>query len=343
MTDSPVHNEPRASAPVTSSADRRSAMLWVFANLSHYHREHEKYYGESPLQDAAALLRTSRTLKALAEHWAAATPSSGVVPNPFAGASDLNDERAIETSGVLFMESGEVPSEIPRVSRGLETAAADAEATGSWLSNAMEAAWSAAERLLDFPELADLLAERHSIITHDWQSASMLLLVSHQLRRANAVLSRVDFTAAGLRVDLAAERHAVGLLFAAAELITRSAAGRLASEFVMVPTTFRAATWRLGDRPDTAVATWRIGADDVDVEVHVGPDGRLLDVLLQRWSNAEGEPFGYHPSGVTVEAERTFAGVTVPSTVRAGWWWGTDRQDEGEFFRARVTNATFHP
>ncbi len=125
--------------------------------------------------------------------------------------------------------------------------------------------------------------------------------------------------------------------------ITRSAAGRLASEFVMVPTTFRAATWRLGDRPDTAVATWRIGAEQVDVEVHVGPDGQLLDVLLQRWSNADGEPFGYHPFGVTVEAERTFAGITVPSTVLAGWWWGTDRQDEGEFFRARFTNATFHP
>lgn len=125
--------------------------------------------------------------------------------------------------------------------------------------------------------------------------------------------------------------------------LTRSAAGRLASEFVMVPSTFRAATWRPGDRPDTAVATWRIGAEQVDVEVHVGPDGQLLDVLLQRWSNPDGASFGYHPFGVTVEAERTFAGITVPSIVRAGWWWGTDRQDEGEFFRARITDATFHP
>ncbi|MEO8750098.1 MAG: DUF6544 family protein, partial [Allobranchiibius sp.] len=125
--------------------------------------------------------------------------------------------------------------------------------------------------------------------------------------------------------------------------ITRSAAGRLASEFVMVPTTFQAATWRLGDRPDTAVATWQIGAEQVDVEVHIGPHGQLLDVLLQRWSNPGGEPFGYHRFGVTVEAERTFAGLTIASSVRAGWWWGTDRQDEGEFFRARITDASFHP
>lgn len=124
--------------------------------------------------------------------------------------------------------------------------------------------------------------------------------------------------------------------------ITRSAAGRLASEFVMVPTTFRAATWQMGERPDTALVTWRIGVEQVDVEVHVGPDGQLLDVLLQRWSNPNGGSFGYHPFGVTVEAERTFDGITVPSTVRAGWWWGTDRQDEGEFFRARITDATFH-
>jgi hypothetical protein len=123
--------------------------------------------------------------------------------------------------------------------------------------------------------------------------------------------------------------------------ITRSAAGRLASEFVLLPTAFRQATWRPGTRPDTAVATWRIGAEEVDVELHVGADGRLLDVLLQRWSNAGDAPFGYQPFGVTVEAERTFGGITIPSTVRAGWWWGTDRQDEGEFFRARITDVTF--
>jgi hypothetical protein len=33
--------------------------------------------------------------------------------------------------------------------------------------------------------------------------------------------------------------------------------------------------------------------------------------------------------------------VTVPSALRAGWWWGTDRQDAGEFFRAEITDAAF--
>jgi hypothetical protein len=26
---------------------------------------------------------------------------------------------------------------------------------------------------------------------------------------------------------------------------------------------------------------------------------------------------------------------------RAGWWWGTERQHEGEFFRAEITGAVF--
>ena len=86
----------------------------------------------------------------------------------------------------------------------------------------MEASWAVAEGLLEFPELADLLAERHRIIAHDWQNATMILLVSRQLRRANAILARVDFTAAGLRSDLADGRHAVGWVFSAAELIDQA-------------------------------------------------------------------------------------------------------------------------
>lgn len=121
--------------------------------------------------------------------------------------------------------------------------------------------------------------------------------------------------------------------------VTRSAAGRLASEIALLPTAFRAAAWRAGDTPDTAVATWQVGPETIDVALHVGPDGRLLDVLVQRWSDAGGA-FGTVPFGVTCEQERTFDGVTVPSVVRAGWWWGTPRAAEGEFFRAEVTGAT---
>jgi len=123
--------------------------------------------------------------------------------------------------------------------------------------------------------------------------------------------------------------------------VTRSAAGRLAGEMALVPTTFPAATWTPGSDDDRVVVTWRIGEEDESAELHVDSDGALLGVLMQRWGNPNGAPFGRYPFGVAIEAEQTFAGVTIGSALRAGWWWGTERQPEGEFFRAEITEATF--
>lgn len=199
------------------------AMLAVFENLSRFHREHEKYHSEAALHDAADLQRTARTLKALAERWSAPPAAAARIPSPFAGAADLNDDRAIESGGVLFMESGQTPAEIERIKRELETRAAEAESTGTWLAGAMEAGWGIAEGLIAFPQLADLLGERHSIITNDWQNASMLLLISRQLRRARLILEHLDLTVAGLRKDIAHERRAAAYLFSCAELIDQAA------------------------------------------------------------------------------------------------------------------------
>ena len=124
--------------------------------------------------------------------------------------------------------------------------------------------------------------------------------------------------------------------------VTRSAAGRLAGEATCwLPTAFGAASWSAGADPDVAVATWRIGDEDETVQIRVGRDGQLLEVTLQRWGNPDRCPFARYPFGVAVDDERAFGGVSIPSVIRAGWWWGTDRQDAGEFFRAEITNALF--
>jgi hypothetical protein len=123
--------------------------------------------------------------------------------------------------------------------------------------------------------------------------------------------------------------------------VTRSAAGRLVGETALVPTAFRAATWTPGSGADRVVVTWRIDEQDESAELHIGPDGRLSGVLMQRWGNPDGAPFGRYPFGVAIEAEQSFSGVTIGSVLRAGWWWGADRQPEGEFFRAEITGATF--
>jgi hypothetical protein len=124
--------------------------------------------------------------------------------------------------------------------------------------------------------------------------------------------------------------------------VTRSAAGRLAAESTaLVPTGFRHACWTPGSDDSTAVAVWHIGGDRQAVELHVRPDGGLAGLLMQRWGNPDGQPFGRYPFGVTVEAEQRFHGICIPAVFRAGWWWGTDRQTDGEFFRAEITAATF--
>ena len=199
------------------------AFLEAVSNLARYHREHEKYYARAPLEDALALCRTSDALKALAERWSAAEPSPPDSPNPFAGAEDLNEERAIEEAGILFMEGEEEPAEIARIKRELAAAAQNNEETGAWLDHAMQAAWGAAEGLLEYPELADLIGERHRIIAHDWQAASLARLVGRHLERGLAILERLDFSPMAIRNDLAGARSAPAYLYSAAELIDRGA------------------------------------------------------------------------------------------------------------------------
>lgn len=188
-------------------------------NLARYHREHEKFYARAPLEEAVALHRTSAALRALAERWSTVDPHQPEAASPFSGAEDLNDERAIELAGILFMEGEGEPAEIARIKHELESAAQGNHDAGEWLGQAMETSWGVAQGLLQFPELADLFAERHRIISNDWQAASLAGLVARNLERARAVLERLDLSTAGVRADLAGSRHYAAFLHSACELI----------------------------------------------------------------------------------------------------------------------------
>ena len=133
----------------------------------------------------------------------------------------------------------------------------------------------------------------------------------------------------------------IPVMTAAGPDITRSAAGRLAGEIALIPTAFGRATWTQGEHPGTAAAGWRFGEDVETAELRAGDDGQLLEVTVHRWGNPGGGPFRRCPFGVSVQAEADFGGVTIPSRFTAGWWHGTSRQAEGEFFRAHITDAQF--
>jgi hypothetical protein len=123
--------------------------------------------------------------------------------------------------------------------------------------------------------------------------------------------------------------------------ITSSAAGRLASEGVLVPTAYHQATWLSDALTDYARSSWSFGEHEDAVRVHVTDTGRLASVSMHRWGNPDDVGFARYPFGVSFSDEATFDGVTIPSAMRASWWWGTDWEDKGEFFRARITRAVF--
>ena len=108
---------------------------------------------------------------------------------------------------------------------------------------------------------------------------------------------------------------------------------------MFVPTAYRRAEWT-GDGSD-ACATWFIGDRREAVDLEIDDDGRLRGAVMQRWGNPDGASFGRYPFGVAVESEATFGGITIATRVRAGWWWHTDKQADGEFFRATITEAAF--
>jgi hypothetical protein len=198
-------------------------LLEMIGNLSKFHREHEKFYAQAPLRQAVEVECASRVLKALADCWSSVSPTDRPVASPFAGSPDLNPPGLTAERGVLFMEGEGEPAEIKQLRRDLEALADDMEAGGEWLSAAMEKAWGLAGALAEYPDLADLLGERHRIIANDWQAASEQTLIARLLRRALELISRVDLSPEALRKDLAAERTAPAYLYSASELLDRAA------------------------------------------------------------------------------------------------------------------------
>lgn len=198
-------------------------LLEAIENLGRFHREHEKFYSQAPLQQAREIQASSRALKALAAQWSEAEPSEHPAPNPYAGAEDLNPPGLAGESGILFLEGEGEPAEIAQLKRDIEEKAASCEQTGEWLSAAMEQAWGTAGALVQFDDLIDLLGERHRIIGNDWQAAGMNSLAGRFLRRSLEVLEQIDFTPGALREDLAGARRNPPYLYTASELLDTAA------------------------------------------------------------------------------------------------------------------------
>jgi hypothetical protein len=122
--------------------------------------------------------------------------------------------------------------------------------------------------------------------------------------------------------------------------VARSAAGRAGAEGCWVPT---ALLPRFGVRweqlgPAEIVSHHRLGDVDLDVHWIVDEGGRLRSARFDRWGDPDGTgAFGLHPFGIDVTGHATFSGMTIAHRGRAGWFHGTDRWADGEFFRYEIT------
>lgn len=200
-----------------------SPLLEAALNLARFHQQHERFYSTSPLETALRLHRHARALSALADRWTVAEPSVHRGQSPFAGADDLNSEAATALDGVLFMEGEGRPAEITAMIRELRSQADAFTEGGEWLATAMRASWETAASMLEFDGLAEVMGERHRIISNDWLAAHMQSLIGILLARAADMLERVDLDPAALRADLGGSRTGAARLYAIAEIISRAA------------------------------------------------------------------------------------------------------------------------
>lgn len=125
--------------------------------------------------------------------------------------------------------------------------------------------------------------------------------------------------------------------------VTRSAAGRLAMEAVLMPAALlpaRGVRWEPVDE-NTARFHMTVGEEVVVTAVTVDTEGRPRRVSAMRWRGDTADDAAYHRFDVELEGELTADGYTIARHVRAGWNLG--EPDEFRFFSATVDQAAFLP
>jgi hypothetical protein len=128
--------------------------------------------------------------------------------------------------------------------------------------------------------------------------------------------------------------------------VSRSAAERAAAEAIWVPTSLFprfGASWSAAGPTNISVT---FGIDDhlVKLGISLNPEGHPQSVHFERWGDPDRNgSFGLHPFGGEFTSHATFGGLTIPTEGRLGWHHGTDRWDQGEFFRFTITGYEMPP
>jgi hypothetical protein len=123
------------------------------------------------------------------------------------------------------------------------------------------------------------------------------------------------------------------------EDVARSSAERAGAEAMWVPTSLLpqfGVTW-IADDDNHISASFSVGAHAIKLGMSLGSDGRVQSLVMDRWGDPDNSgAWGLHRFGVAVTDYASFDGVVIASEGCAGWYFGTDRWDDG--FRYRITD-----
>ncbi len=126
--------------------------------------------------------------------------------------------------------------------------------------------------------------------------------------------------------------------------LVRSAQFRAAVEGALwLPTSLlpeRGVEW-IQAGPDKAdVVLKKLRPEPIKLTLTLDKDGRVREVVGQRWSNANpSKRFQLQPFGGTMSEETTFQGLTIPARIAVGNLYGTP--DYLPFFQAHITRARY--
>lgn len=125
--------------------------------------------------------------------------------------------------------------------------------------------------------------------------------------------------------------------------ITRSAAGRVNMECAWLPSVLcrEDVSWSASD-PSHIRISFAARGENAAIDLTIDESGAPKSISMPRWGNPERAEFRYATFGGFLEKEATFSGYTIPTRLRMGWHFGTERfETEGEFFRAAIDSAAY--
>lgn len=128
--------------------------------------------------------------------------------------------------------------------------------------------------------------------------------------------------------------------------ITRSAAGRVNMECVWLPSVLcrKDVSWSAPDASHIH-ASFAAHGEPAALDFTIDDSGALKSISMPRWGNpgvnSEAAKFRYATFGGFFEREENFGGYSIPTRLRLGWHFGSERfEPGGEFFRATIDSVT---